>query len=323
MRTQTIDVKCSTGKLLYSTVFREGGKKLLAKGHVIKEEDVRQLETEGLKQVCVAELEEGEVGEADAATGIATEISCGALEIRSAAGGRANIFATEPSCLLVDDELLRQINCTSSIVIATGRNFSYARTRQRVATIKSLPFAVAKSQFEALVSIIQERGPLLQGRPIRTPLVAILYTDSENGGTARQLFENTLRQRLSSVGVNAPVALTSSEDEQELSKSLHRLLILKPTLILIASTTAPASPKDAIGRALLKAGCHIERFLAPVEPGNLLLLAYKNDIPILSSPGCFRSVKQNVLDLMIPPMLAQYRVSGWEIASLGHGGLLA
>ena len=54
MRTQTIDVKCSTGKLLYSTVFREGGKKLLAKGHVIKEEDVRQLETEGLKQVCVA-----------------------------------------------------------------------------------------------------------------------------------------------------------------------------------------------------------------------------------------------------------------------------
>jgi molybdenum cofactor cytidylyltransferase len=127
---------------------------------------------------------------------------------------------------------------------------------------------------------------------------------------------------LSSLGVNAPVALTSSEDEGELSKSLHRLLILKPTLILIASTTAPASPKDAIGRALLKAECKIERFLAPVEPGNLLLLAYKNDVPILSSPGCFRSIKPNVLDLMIPPMLAQYRVSGWEIANLGHGGLL-
>jgi hypothetical protein len=25
-------------------------------------------------------------------------------------------------------------------------------------------------------------------------------------------------------------------------------------------------------------------------------------------------------DLMLPPMLARYRVSGWEVACLGHGG---
>jgi molybdenum cofactor cytidylyltransferase len=92
--------------------------------------------------------------------------------------------------------------------------------------------------------------------------------------------------------------------------------------VLIASTTAPAGPDDTIGQAMTNAGCHIERFLAPVEPGNLMLLAYKNDIPVLSAPGCFRSVKQNVVDLVLPPMLARYRVSGWEIACLGHGGLL-
>jgi molybdenum cofactor cytidylyltransferase len=323
MRAHTIDVKCSTGKLLFTAVFRAGGKKLLGKGHVIQERDVLELETEGLKEVCVAELEDGEVSETDAATRIATEMACGALEIRPAAGGRANVFATEPGCVLVDEDLLRQINCAASSVIATARNFSYARARQRVATVKSLPFAVAKSQLEALLSILQEKGPLLQGRPIRSPLVAILYTDPENGALARQLFENTLRQRLAAVGVNAPVALTSIEEDDALAKSLYRLLMLKPALVLIASTTAPAGPKDAIGRALLRAGCEIERFLAPVEPGNLLLLGYKNDIPILSSPGCFRSIKPNVLDLMIPPMLAQYRVSAWEIASLGHGGLLS
>ncbi|MBZ5609648.1 MAG: hypothetical protein LAP38_15410, partial [Acidobacteriia bacterium] len=42
-----------------------------------------------------------------------------------------------------------------------------------------------------------------------------------------------------------------------------------------------------------------------------------------TAPGCFRSAKPNVVDLILPPMLARYRVSGWEIASLGHGGLLA
>ena len=63
-------------------------------------------------------------------------------------------------------------------------------------------------------------------------------------------------------------------------------------------------------------------FLAPVEPGNLLLMGYKDDVPIMSAPGCFRSLKPNVIDLMLPPMLARYRVSKWEVACLGHGGLL-
>ena len=93
--------------------------------------------------------------------------------------------------------------------------------------------------------------------------------------------------------------------------------------LLIASTTAPAGPEDTIGQAMAQVGCHLERFLAPVEPGNLMLLSYKEDIPVLSAPGCFRSAKPNVVDLVLPPMLARYRVSGWEIANLGHGGLLA
>ncbi len=60
-------------------------------------------------------------------------------------------------------------------------------------------------------------------------------------------------------------------------------------------------------------GAQVERFLAPVEPGNLLLLAYKDDVPIISAPGCFRSAKPNVVDLVLPPLLARYRVTGWEV----------
>ena len=93
-------------------------------------------------------------------------------------------------------------------------------------------------------------------------------------------------------------------------------------MILVASITAPAGPDDAVGRAMARIGCPIERFLAPVEPGNLLLIGYKDDVPIMSAPGCFRSLKPNVIDLMLPPLMAQYRVSTWEVSCLGHGGLL-
>jgi hypothetical protein len=322
MRALTIDVKQATGRILCCTIFRVGGKKLLAKGHLISEEDARMLQTEGMNEVWVTELEEGEIGEDEAVMEVATEIGCGSLEIRLAAGGRANLIATEPSCTLVDDELLKQINCTASVAIATTLNFSYAKAGQRVCTVKSTPFAVAKSQLEAVISIVKERGPILQARPIRTPAVGVLYTDPVSGDRARQLFENIMYQRLERLGTTATYVLASLEEEGAVARSLQHLLRAKPTSILIASTTAPAGPDDVVGRAMVRVGSHIERFLAPVEPGNLLLLGYKDDIPIISAPGCFRSAKPNVVDLVLPPMLARYHVSGWEIACLGHGGLL-
>src|SRR6266542_88787 len=168
MRAQTVEVKSSTGRVLCCTVFRPGGRKLLAKGHIIRDEDVRVLECEGLETIRVTELEDGEVGEDDAVCQVASEMGCGSFEIRLAAGGRANLLATENCCVLVDDELLKQINCPASVVIATSLNFSYAVAGQRIATVKSAPFAVAKEQLEAVIGILKDRGPILQARPVRT-----------------------------------------------------------------------------------------------------------------------------------------------------------
>jgi molybdenum cofactor cytidylyltransferase len=253
---------------------------------------------------------------------IAAEMGCGSLVIRPAAGGRANLVATENCCVLLDEDLLRQINCTGSAVIAALANFSYAAAEQRVATVKSAPFAVARAELDAVVNLLKDRGPLLQGRPLRQPAVAVLYTDPVSGERARVLFDSVMRQRLERVGAAVNFSLAVTEEETAVSRALGQLFRLKPAVILVASTTAPACPEDAVGRALVRSGCQLERFMAPVEPGNLLLFAYKDDIPVVCAPGCYRSVKPNVIDLLLPPLLARYRMSSWEIAGLGHGGLL-
>lgn len=308
--------------MLCCTIFKPGGRKLLAKGHILSDEDIRLLETEGMQQVWVTELEEGEIGEDEAVMAVAEAMCCGSVEIRLAAGGRANLIATADACALVDDELLRQINCTSSIAIATVQNYRFVRAGERVATIKSAPFAVAQAQLETVLSILNERGAILQARPIKDPGVGVLYTDPVHGDRARTLFENIVRTRVERYAGKLRYALSAVEDEEQVVRSLQHLLRTKPACIMIASTTAPAGPEDVIGRAMVRLGAHIERFLAPVEPGNLMLLGYKDDVPIISAPCCFRSAKPNILDLVLPPMFAKYRISGWEIACLGHGGLL-
>ena len=322
MRALTVDVNSSAGRILCCTIFRQGGRKLLAKGHILSDEDIRLLETEGMREVWVTELEDGEVSEDEAVMAVAEAMCCGSIEIRLAAGGRANLIATEDCCTLIDDELLKQINCTSSVVIATVPNYRYARAGERLATVKSAPFAIAKAQLEAVLSILNERGAILQARPIREPGVAVLYTDPVQGDRARTLFESVVRTRLEKYGASVRYSLCAVEEEDQVTRALQHLLKIRPNSVLIASTTAPAGPEDVVGRSLLNLGAHLERFLAPVEPGNLMMLGYKEDVPIVSAPCCYRSAKPNVLDLVLPPILANYRISGWEIACLGHGGLL-
>jgi molybdenum cofactor cytidylyltransferase len=322
MKAQTMETLQSTGRVLSSPIFRPGGKKLLAKGHILRVEDIRILQMEGMEQIWVAQLEEGEIAEDDAVCAVAGEIACGSYEIQLAPGGRANLIATERCCVLVDDELLRQVNCASGLVIATTLNFSFATAGQRIATVKSAPFAVSKSDFDGLINMLRERGPIMQARPLGASSVAVLYCDPINGDRARTLFEPVLRQKLERFGVRSHSGLSVLENEEHVSRGLQHLLRTKPSLLMVASTTAPAGPDDVVGRAMSKIGCQIERFLAPVEPGNLLLMSYKDDVPILAVPGCFRSLKPNVIDLMLPPLMARYRVSRWEVACLGHGGLL-
>src|SRR5713226_5687812 len=110
---QAVDIKSSAGRLLLHPIFRASGKRLLAKGHQLSEDDIRLLDAEGLDRIWVAELEEDEVPEDYAASVIASEVGCGSLEVKLAAGGRANLMTTENCCLLVDDALLRQMNNTA------------------------------------------------------------------------------------------------------------------------------------------------------------------------------------------------------------------
>ena len=322
MRTEVVDVSSAMGKLLCAPIFQASGKKLLAKGHQINEEDIRLLGSEGHDRVPVAILDDNEIPEDQASSQIAAEAACGAMEIRLAAGGRANLFATENCSLLVDEDLLRRINRSGNVTIATAPNFCFALAGQRVATVKTTPFAVERQDFETTLSLLKERGPILQGRPIGNPTVAVLYSDLRSGARGRQLFEGIMKTRLERFHTSASYALSCVEDEETVGRALEHLLRPQPTILLVASTTAPAGPSDVVGRAMERVGCRIESFLAPVEPGNLLLLAYTGEIPVVSAPGCFRSPKANVVDLILPPLLARYSLSAGEISTLGHGGLL-
>jgi molybdenum cofactor cytidylyltransferase len=320
MRLITIPLVASVGRVLCSTIFRSTGRKLLAKGHVLGEEDVKLLQHEGLTEVWVTELDATEVNEDEAVIQVACACTSGSLELKAAAGGRVNVFATEDGALIVDFDALREVNSSDSIVIATAPAFSFVTAGSRVASIKSRPFAVRQ---DSLTELLKGLSPdLIRVLPIRQAKVGVLLTDPIQPERAIDQFWHIVRQRLEPMAGTACFYAKCIEDDDSLVRSLLHLRRSKPTVILVASTTAPAGPEDAVGRAIVAVGGRIERFLAPVEPGNLGLLAYWDGVPIIAAPGCFRSGKPNFLNLVMPALLAGHPLNSREIAGMGVGGLL-
>jgi molybdenum cofactor cytidylyltransferase len=56
--------------------------------------------------------------------------------------------------------------------------------------------------------------------------------------------------------------------------------------------------------------------------GQLLVLGYVDHIPIIGAPGCIKSPKTNVIDMILPRLLAGERLTRADLVAMGHSGLL-
>ncbi|MCH8339894.1 MAG: molybdopterin-binding protein, partial [Chloroflexi bacterium] len=110
--------------------------------------------------------------------------------------------------------------------------------------------------------------------------------------------------------------------EQDLAEAIQAQVKRGMDLIILAGETAIMDRQDVAPRAIERAGGKLECLGAPVDPGNLLMLSYIGDVPVLGAPGCARSRKVNVVDWVLPRLLVGERLTRSDIASMGHGGLL-
>jgi molybdopterin biosynthesis enzyme len=135
-----------------------------------------------------------------------------------------------------------------------------------------------------------------------------------------------LRDRIEKLGASVTrtdfVALDDEPDEAALAEMLKQHVLSGSGMILLAGETAIMDSHDIVPRAVERAGGHVESVGAPVDPGNLLMLAYIGDVPIVGAPGCARSRKTNIVDWILPRLLVGDKLTRRDIVELGHGGLL-
>lgn len=323
MQLKNIPIDQSIGMILVHNIMDADGHKALAKGHLVRAKDIEKLRALGKQSVYAAMLDHSDVREDDAAARAARAVIGGNIELNKPSGGRVNFYAAQRGFLRVNTDVLARINALNGITLATISRYTPVAQKKMVATLKTIGLALPEATLRAVEEIVREAGTVLSIAPAQNQKVAIILTGSENGKAKVQAtFSPPIRARLEELGAQVIAEDYVAEDEGAIANAIDQAARADAQMIVLAGETSVMDADDITPRGIKQAGGDIELYGAPVEPGNLLLLAYRGDVPILGAPGCVKSRETNVVDLILPRLIAGERVTSADVNALAEGGLL-
>ncbi|RME71669.1 MAG: molybdopterin-binding protein [Chloroflexi bacterium] len=323
MEIRQLPVAQAVGHILVHHQTGPDGRKVLKKGRVLTGDDVAVLQSLGREAVVVAVLAEDDLPENEAARRLAGVVAGPHLVASKPVGGRVNFFADTPGLLKVNIDGLLAFNDHDGITLATRLHNTVLTPKMQAATLKIIPYAIPRSAVEAAAGTARQFAPLVTVRPFTRRRVVLLTTGSEQ---ARESVVNGFTPALSARMARYGAALVqgphTTEDVSAIADAIHQAAAQAAEMVIIAGETSIMDRDDIVPQAIRAAGGVVEHFGVPAEPGNLLLLAYLGDLPIVGAPGCARSKKFNVVDRVLPRLVAGERLTRRDLLALGHGGLL-
>lgn len=335
MRLQKLPLDQTVGHILCHNLADAQGRKAFVKGHRIEARDLVRLRELGIDQLRVAVIDPDDVHENDAAARLAL-LFCGpGLSAGRAHTGRVNLgmageAASDAPCaglLIVESEVLAAINDIDGLTIASLASFTPLRSGQIVATIKVIPFAVPEAALTTAAELAAQVPAVLAVRPFQRKKVGLVLVSSP---AARRRLERgvypAIVERVERLSGQVVQTCYVDNEEEAVAAAIAELRALRVELIIVAGETSIVDIDDVTPAGIRLAGGRIEHYGAPVEPGNLLLMAYldgpEGALPVLGAPGCVRSRSKNIVDLILPRLMAGEQVRRQSIVALGHGGLL-
>jgi len=297
---------------------------VLKKGTVIGKAEIAALAAAGIAEIVVARVEPGDVSEDAAAAEIAAAVAGEGVRLDRAFTGRANLFAENAGVLVVDKDAIDRLNqVDESITFATLPAYKPVVAGEMIATVKIIPFAVARGERDAALAVAKTAHPLIRIAPYSIRKVGIVSTLLP--GLTSKVIEKTLKvteERLAPAGAKIIAERRVPHEQGALAKAIEEVLSEGAELVIVFGASAIADRRDVIPAAVEAIGGRVAHFGMPVDPGNLLLVASARGRPVLGAPGCARSPKENGFDWVLMRLLAGLEVPRQAITGMGVGGLL-
>ena len=274
----------------------------------------------GKRTVFVWEDHAGQIHEDDCARRMAAMAPVEHAHYTEPAEGKVLLFADTRGMLRVNTRLLAQINSIGDITICTLPDHYPVEVGARLASMRIVPLVTQEAQIiEAEQLCAQEK--LLDLKPYRHKKVGVIVTGSEvYSGRIQDKFEPVIRAKMRQYPSQI-LGITVCDDDLDMIADAAKTHLENGADLLIFTGGMSVDPDDLTSTAIRQLGAQIISHGVPSQPGNMTLVAYMGDIPILGIPGAAIKLPTTVFDVLLPQVFAGEKISREELINLADGGL--
>ena len=303
------------------TAMRDGFKgAAFRRGHVITEEDVPQLLDLGKRTVFIWEENAGELHEEDCARRLAAMAPVEGAHYTEPSEGKVLLMADTRGMLRVDTELLRAVNAIGDITISTLPDHYPVEAGARLASMRIVPLVTQETQIIQAETLCREKK-LLELKPYQPRKLGVVITGSEiYTGRIQDKFQPVIRAKMQQYPCKI-LGVTICDDNLDMIVAAARTHLAAGADFLIFTGGMSVDPDDLTPTAIRQLGAEIVTHGLPAQPGNMTLVAYLGDVPILGIPGAAISLPTTMFDVLLPQIFAGDRFTKQELINLADGGL--
>ena len=290
------------------------------RGHIIRPEDIDHMLRIGKEHVFVWEEQAGEVHEDDCARRMAAMAAVDGAHYTEPAEGKVLLFADQRGMFRVNRKLLQKINAIGDITICTMPDHFPVEVGDRLASMRIVPLVTKEEQIREAEQLCRKEK-LLDLRPYQHKKVGVIITGSEiYHGRIQDRFGPVIQAKMKQYPGEI-IGISVCEDDLEGIVDAARNHLHNGADFLIFTGGMSVDPDDLTPTAIRQLGADIISYGVPSQPGNMTLVAYLGDIPILGVPGAAIHLPTTVFDVLLPQIFAGDKISREELIGLADGGL--
>ena len=291
------------------------------RGHIITEEDIPRLKQIGKEHVYVGQLPEGYIHEDDCAVRIAKAI-CNEkdFDFSEVAEGKINISTKYDGVLRIKEEKLYKLNSIKDISISTTFPDIVVRKGKKIASERIIPLYTKEKHIEILEEICNSEKLFFVEKFTKLNVHLIITGNEVYKGLIKDKFYDALLPKVKSYGCEIVKVVKSPDDKDRIKSEIERSIKENADVILCTGGMSvdeddltPISIKEVADETIVHG--------IPVQPGNMFLLAYKNNIPIMGLPGSVMFHGTTIFDIVFPRIACKEKFNKDFFIKLGLGGL--
>ncbi len=290
------------------------------RGHIIRPEDIDHMLDIGKQMVFVWEENAGELHEDDCARRMAAMARVKGAHYTEPAEGKVLLFADQRGLFRVNTRLLNKINSIGDITISTLPDHYPVETGARLASMRIVPLVTQEQQILDAEAMCAEET-LLELLTYQHRKLGVVITGSEvYHGRIQDKFETVVRAKMTRYPCEI-VGITLCDDDLDMIVHAAKAHLDNGADFLIFTGGMSVDPDDLTPTAVRQLGADIVTHGVPAQPGNMTLVAYLGEVPVLGVPGAAISLPTTIFDVLLPQIFAGQRITREELINLADGGL--